>query len=201
MPYDVGEDPYIDSATGVLRNLLGIDDDNELELAEARIASIAITKVIATTHLMPSDLTLELLIDIHRQLFGAIYDWAGKLRTVEVSKGATSFARVEYLQMNLQELFGQFAADGYGAANDEREFVEKLAHYYGELNVLHPFREGNGRTIRTFLSLVADSHGYYIAWDEMDQDENTEASIASYNGDETPMYVLLDKITYPVSTD
>ena len=196
MPYEVGKDPYIDATTGILRNLLGVANADELERAEARIASIAITKVITKNHPAPTDLTPEFFLAIHKQLFGVIYDWAGQLRTVEVSKGTTSFARVEYLHMSLQALFRQFADDNYGAADNRQAFVEKLAYYYGELNVLHPFREGNGRTIRAFLSLVADAHGYYIAWGEMNPNENIAASIASYSGDEAPMCVLLDKIVF-----
>lgn len=196
MPYDVGKDPYTDTSMGLLRNLFGIDTSEELEAIEARIASIAITRIIAKTHPRPADLTLDFFFDIHKQLFGAIYDWAGQLRTVEVSKGTTSFARAEYLQVNLQALFRQFVADEYCAAGSKEEFAEKLAYYYGELNVLHPFREGNGRTIRTFLSLVADCHGYYIAWGDMTAAENIQASIASYSGDETLMRQLLLKIVH-----
>ncbi len=195
MPYDVDRDPYIDGQTGVLRNLLGIKDEPKLELAEARIASIAITRVISKSHLVFANLTYDFFIGLHKQLFGTIYDWAGQLRIVEVSKGTTSFARAEYLEANLRELFRQLAADEYCRSDSKDEFAAKLAHYYGELNVLHPFREGNGRTIRTFLSLLADCHGYYIAWDQMSADENIQASIASYNGDEAAMQALLQRIT------
>ena len=196
MPYDVGKDPYVDVSTGVLRNLLGVRNTEELELAEARIVSIAITKLVSRIHPVPTDLTFEFFLVIHKRLFGAIYDWAGQLRTVEVSKGTTSFARAEYLQVNLQALFQQLATDEYCASDSKEEFIEKLAYYYSELNVLHPFREGNGRTIRTFLSLLADCHGYYIAWGYMTAAENIQASIASYNGDEAPMRQLLLKIVH-----
>ncbi len=196
MPYDVGKDPYIDISTGVLRNLLGKTTVQSLDEAEANIAWSEISLVLQELHPKPAGLTLEFFLSIHKQLFGAIYDWAGQLRTVEVSKGTTSFARAEYLQVNLQALFRQFAAEEYCAAGSKAEFAEKLAYYYGELNVLHPFREGNGRTIRTFLSLVADCHGYYIAWGDMTAAENIQASIASYNGDEAPMRQLLLKIVH-----
>ncbi len=194
MPYDVGKDPYIDIDTGVLRNLLGKTTAKALDEAEANIAWSEISLMLQGTHPKLMDLTYEFFLAIHKQLFGAIYDWAGQLRTVEVSKGATSFARADYLQANLEMLFQQLAADDHWSVTDKQEFTEKLAYYYGELNVLHPFREGNGRTIRTFLSLLADCHGYYIAWGDMTAAENIQASIASYNGDEVPMRQLLLKI-------
>ena len=198
MPHEVNVDPYIDASSGVLRNLLAIDDSRELERAEARIVSIAITKVGMQTHLKPTEQTLDFFLSLHKQLFNSIYAWAGQLRTVEISKGTTSFARAQYLQSSLQELFRQFAVDNQGVFSNKETLVEKLAYYYGELNVLHPFREGNGRTIRTFLSLVADRQGYYIAWDEMDAAENIQACIASYNGDESPLRRMLARILHSV---
>lgn len=195
MPYDVDRDPYVDASTGVMRNLLGITTNEELELAEARVASVAITKIMATTHLAPGDLTYDFFLSLHQQIFGAIYDWAGQLRTVEVSKGTTSFARAQYVEANLRALFQQLAAANDSMVDSKDELVATLAYYYGELNVLHPFREGNGRTIRTFLSLLAGCHGCYIAWDQMNPAENIQASIASYNGDDTPMRALLERIT------
>lgn len=101
MPYDVGKDPYIDAATGVLRNLLGKTTPESLDIAEASLVSAEVSLLLQDHHPAPADLTLEFFLAIHKQLFGAIYDWAGQLRTVEVSKGTTSFARVEYLHMNL----------------------------------------------------------------------------------------------------
>lgn len=190
MPYSVGKDPYLDKNTGVLRNLLGNMTTASLDETEADIASSEIA-IIEQNKLQPANLDYAFYLSLHKQIFGAIYDWAGQLRTVEVSKGNTSFARVQYLQTNLQELFEELRQDNYlnGLAHDE--LINGLAYYYGELNVLHPFREGNGRTNRTFLSVLAASHGYHIAWDQMDPAENVAASIASYNGNEAPMQLLL----------
>ena len=198
MPYAVGKDPYLDEKTGVLRNLLGKTTSESLEAAEADIVWSEISIILHQTDLTFTDLTLDLFLGLHKQLFSSIYDWAGQLRTVEISKGTTSFARALHIRSSLEMLFRQFATDDYVAANSNEQLVEKLAYYYGELNVIHPFREGNGRTIRTFLSLVADCQGYYIAWDEMDFAENIQACIASYNGDELPMRIMLARILHLV---
>ena len=131
-------------------------------------------------------------------MFEVIYDWAGKLRTVEVSKGTTSFARWEHLSTSLDALFEELKEDNYLMTTYFEEFVKLLAHYCGELIVIHPFREGNGRAIRTFLAMLAESIGWHIAWDEMDLQENIDASIAAYNEDEEPTRRMLTKFVTPI---
>lgn len=197
-PYSVSNDPYIDDQTGVLRNKLGYATEEELDAAESDFASSEIAIIIQEMHRERQELTAELFLGLHKQIFGALYDWAGQLRTVEVSKGATSFARVEYLEANLRQLLEELLTDEYWQADSREQLVARLAYYYGELNVLHPFREGNGRTIRTFLSLMADGRNHYIAWDEMTGEENIQASIASYNGDDAPLVRLLSRIVHGV---
>lgn len=194
MPYDTGKDPYLDQTAPVLRNLLSIKHSEELDEAEARLVSLKITKISTSRPLSATEFTVDFYLDLHKQLFGDIYDWAGQLRTVEISKGTTSFARVQYLEQNMRALFDELKNDRFLEGLSRRELVGKLAYYYGELNVLHPFREGNGRTSRTFLSLLAASHGYHIAWDQMSPSANIEASIASFAGDEAPMITMLDAI-------
>ena len=198
MPYDVDNDPYIDSATGILRNLLGVRTSQNLDEAEAGITAIEIANLTIADPPFYEDFNLEQLKSIHRQLFGVIYDWAGELRTVEISKGTTSFARVEYLNSSLVSLFEQLKNDEYLMTTDFDEFISLLAHYYGELIVIHPFREGNGRVIRTFLAMLAESIGWHIAWDEMNAQENIDASIAAYNGDEKPLQLMLEKFVTPI---
>lgn len=197
MPYNVDKDPYLDSSTGVLRNLLGITASDELDITEVRVTSIKMADILATATPTPTDLTPEFFLKLHQQLFGTLYDWAGQLRTVEVSKGATSFARVQYLEANLREVFAELARDNYCQNMTPDELIARLAHYYSELNVLHPFREGNGRTIRTFLSLLAASLGYYIAWGDMSASENIAACVAAYGGDEAPLEAMLARLVAP----
>jgi len=198
MAYDVDNDPYINENSGILRNKLGIKTQNELNDAEARITSVEIT-VLTSDDIPPYDeFTEDLFLRVHKQLFEELYDWAGKLRTVELSKGETSFARLEHLATSTHELFKQLNKDEYLVNLDFEPFVEKLAHYYGEFIVLHPFRDGNGRAIRTFLAMLADSIGWHIAWDEMNAEQNIVASIAAYNGKEEPLQKILQNIVSPI---
>ena len=198
MPYDVDEDPYVDKRTGIFRNLLGLGTQKELDSAEARITSVEIAALINEGVPAPDEYNPDLLKSIHWQLFSALYKWAGQLRTVELTKGTTSFARMEHLNSNLEDTLTHLASEGHLLGLDFDEFVKRLAHYYGELVVIHPFREGNGRAIRTFLAMLAESIGWHIAWDEMNPEENVDASVAAYNGDDGPMVKMLSEFIPPI---
>lgn len=198
MPYDVADDPYLDKETGILRNLLGIKTKYELAGAEARLTAVEITALMTEGIPPYNEFTKNLFLDVHKQIFKDIYNWAGKIRTVELSKDGTSFARVEHIDASLEGIFRNIEQDEFLVDLDFASFVDKIAHYYGELIVLHPFRDGNGRVIRTFLAMLANSTGWHIAWDEMNPPDNVNASIAAYNGDEVPMRILLENIITPV---
>ncbi len=194
MPYDVDNDPYLNKKTGVLRNLLGITNQKELDQAEAEISAVQISTLTIEDKPPLKEFNWRLLCELHHYIFGDIYDWAGKIRTIEFSKGRTSFARIDSIVPSLQVIFKSLASENYLDGLDEDEFVRHLAHYYSELNVVHPFREGNGRAIRTLLSMLAEDLGWNIAWGDMDRKENIAACIAGYNGDEKPLSQMLSKI-------
>ncbi|HUC96629.1 MAG TPA: Fic family protein [Candidatus Saccharimonadales bacterium] len=189
MAYQLDKDPYINPETGVLRNLFGAKDLETLSQIEAEIT----VAVIATLdeHPIPGDFDLEHLKAIHKRLFASIYDWAGKLRTVEMAKDNTRFAPIEYLQEAAATLFNALKSEKYLDDMQDAKYIKRFAHYYSEVNILHPFREGNGRAERTFFSLLAQRSGRHIAWDLFDPDEAIRASIEAYNGDESQLVKLL----------
>jgi cell filamentation protein len=189
MAYQLDKDPYIDSETGVLRNLFGAKDLATLSQIEAEIT----VAVIATLNERPivGDFDLKHLQVIHQRLFSNIYDWAGKLRTVEMAKGNTRFASIEYLQQAADLLFKELKAENYLDDLDDKKYLQRFTHYYSEVNILHPFREGNGRAERVFFSLLAGRSGRHIAWDLLDPKEAIKASVAAYNGDESQLIKLL----------
>ena len=128
---------------------------------------------------------------IHKRLFGAIYPWAGELRRTEMSKDSTRFASVDSLNQAANQLFDSLHKEKLLNGLTDEDYVRRLAHYYSEVNILHPFREGNGRTQRAFFSLLAAESGHRIAWDLMDASKNLAASIKAYNGDESDLVKLL----------
>lgn len=190
MPYDSNPDPYIDFETGTLKNLLGLRTTEELEAAEADITAAAITSVSDGPVLGNFD--LEHLQNIHWELFKTIYDWAGEIRTVEISKGNTRFANADVIGAAATALFEDLHKEKLLADLTREQYVQRLAYYYSEINVLHPFREGNGRTERTFFGQLVATAGYRIAWRRMDADENIRVCTLAYEGDEEPLARMLD---------
>lgn len=187
--YATSTDPYIDPISGVLRNKLGITDIKKLEAAEADTTAARLITLLSNP--VVGNFDLSHLKAIHKRLFETIYDWAGELRTVEMAKGSTKFANCEYLEQAGTNLFIELHKENLLKNLPDEQYAQRLAHYYSEVNILHPFREGNGRAQRAFFTLLALESGRTIAWDLMDVAKNLEASIAAYGGDESGLVQVL----------
>lgn len=173
-------DPYLDSRTGILRNLLGIEDQAALDKAESSLSFLQAAKL--REQPVTGKFDLDHLQQIHRRLFGDVYDWAGEIRQGEIQKGDTMFARHLMIDSAARALFGQLAQENYLRGLDADAFSQRAAYYLGEINVLHPFREGNGRTQREFIGQLARQAGYDIDWTGISQPAMIRASIDAYNG-------------------
>ncbi|NGM14495.1 Fic/DOC family protein [Verrucosispora sioxanthis] len=166
-------DPYCWPDTDCLKNNLGITDAKQLAEIEARLASIR--EVQALRMIIPGNYGLEHLQAFHRHIFSDVYPWAGQTRTVDISKPGARFCHWRYIDDQVSAILSRLDEDGFLLGLHRDAFIEALAHYYGELNVCHPFREGNGRTIRAFLRQLAAAAGYLLDWSEL----NAEANIAA----------------------
>lgn len=145
------ENSYIDPKTGILRNLLDITDTDTLLFVE----SGAVTKRLQELYENPIKIKgIENLFEIHRHLFQDIYIWAGKKRIVEISKDGKQFFPTTNFD-NAFKYIDTLLSEFKKIPNDNRKHLaEKLAEILDNLNYLHPFREGNGRTQREFLRLL-----------------------------------------------
>ena len=180
--YEGQDDPYIDPSTGVLKNLLGISNAQELEKIEASLAygrSLDLDMVVPPVP--PFD--MDHLKAIHKHLFQDIYSWAGEIRTIDVSKGHTRFASAMAIDSAGTKLFREMGNEDWLKGKNRREFAYRAGHYLGEINVLHPFRDGNGRAQRYFMAQVGEWSGHKISWQGISPEQNIAASIAAYNGD------------------
>ena len=177
------EDPYSDPVTGVLHNKLGLGAAAELEAAEREITHAALILL----HESPVSPSYDLphLREIHRRIFGDIYEWAGQIRTVAIAKGAM-FCLPQYIDSSAAIIFRELHDEDCLRGLSREAFAGGLACYLGEVNALHPFREGNGRAQRAFFSQLAHDAGHHIAWVRMDPDQNTAASAAAHHGDLAP---------------
>jgi cell filamentation protein len=194
-----GHDQYIDPATGVLKNRLGITDEAGLEQTEAAYAATRSFQLAQQP--IEGNFDLAHLQAIHRHLFGDVYAWAGELRTVDISKGGNTFALHAHIASAAAPVFKQLAAEKQLAGMAPDAFSSRAAHYLGELNALHPFREGNGRAQREFISHLAQRNGYYVAWENANRDEMLEASIASFYGDTSQLAAIIRENLFPLDAE
>ena len=147
---------YTDQKTGVLRNLENINDPHLLLVFESLKVSIRLEELQANPIKIKNSSTL---LDIHRYLFQDIYLWAGKVRTVEISKGGRPFFPLSHFRnafMFIDTLIVEYRKID---KKDKTRLTHKLAEILDNINYLHPFREGNGRTQREFLRLLAKEKG------------------------------------------
>lgn len=174
--YDASNDHYCYPNTRVLKNKLGIIDEKRLEEEERKITEISIHDVKASN----PPYHLEYLQNIHATLFSELYDWAGLIRDVNISKGGTSFCIAPRIVPEIEKLFKKLEDEDFLQNLSYHEFVMKLAEYYAEFNMVHPFREGNGRVQRLFFEHLAAYNGYALNWKSISQDEWMQANIDGY---------------------
>jgi cell filamentation protein len=147
---------YTDPNTGLLRNLQDISDPDILLFVE----SGAVTKRLQELYENPIEITgIDSLFEIHSHLFQDIYVWAGKKRIVEISKDGKQFFPTSHFDNAFRYIDQLIAEFKKIPNNNERQLAEKLAEILDNVNYLHPFREGNGRTQREFLRLLALEKG------------------------------------------
>ena len=146
----------------MLKNKLGIDNPIELAKEEERITKIKARQLFETKKLDTFEVgTFSGLAQIHKYLFGDVYDFAGKIRTENISKSNFRFASVMYLEEALRKI------DEMPQSNFS-EIIEK----YVEMNIAHPFREGNGRSTRIWLDMILKKEiGMVVDWNEIDKQD------------------------------
>ncbi len=187
--YDAVEDPYCYPGTTVLKNKLKLKTQKELDAFEAEI-----TAQRAEEPLPAGKLTYPHYRAIHKHLFQDVYDWAGKIRTVRISKSGSMFCYPESIDREMSKLFGTLAGQKQFEGTTPAAFATKASHFLAELNAIHPFREGNGRTQLTFLTLLAEIAGHPLAMEQLDPDKVMQAMIDSFGGDEKPLAVLISDL-------
>ena len=145
-----------------LENKLNITDAVELARAEEKISKTKALKLFTSGYLNTLTAgTFESLAEIHRYLFDEIYSFAGNVRTVNMAKGNFRFAPVMYLEQALKHIEAM-------PQSTYNEIIEK----YVEMNIAHPFREGNGRSTRIWLDLILKKElGKVIDWSQVDKND------------------------------
>lgn len=200
MKYDHGytyewDSKYCYPNSNILKNKFNITDEEKLELAEREYTSLSIAEI--KINPIRGNFDLLHLQDIHRHIFKDIYDWAGELRTVNISKG-THFYNSMFIVDGAETIFSELKKENYLIGLSEDKIHERLGYYLGEINILHPFREGNGRCQRIMIEYLAQVAGYDIDFSKVTSSEMIEACINSFNCNYTKMTEMFQRITISI---
>lgn len=166
--------------TTVLINKFDIRDEGKLNEVESVLSSARNAEWLIAPKADAFD--FDHYKAIHRFLFSDLYDWAGEVRTVNISKKGTQFCPAEDIEHQAERIFKRLRERNYFKGLSHDEFVDEIVDFYCATNALHPFREGNGRTQRAFLTQLVRSAGYDINFADMDADLLMIATIQSAQG-------------------
>ncbi len=176
--YGVTQDKYCYTDSDVLVNLLNIRDANKLADAEAEFTAHRYITYESSIQTL-SDFSLDHLNHLHHHLFQDLYEWAGTVRDVDISKEETRFCTWTRIEPEAKKLFLTIPELAHLESYDE--LIEKVSDLFCEMNILHPFREGNGRVLRFFFEELLFTLGYDVTWPKISQQDWIDANIAGVN--------------------
>ena len=186
------KDPHSQSGHPCPRNLFGLTDYPDLQTIE-------------TTYCLKRQQELDQrptrgkfdsahLRAIHKYLFQDVFPWAGEFRVVNISKGNSTFGPAMHLAAALEDALSKLARENFLEGLTPRLFAQRAAFYLGEINAIHPYREGDGRTQREFLRQLALGAGHPLSWAGITQQRMVDASILSHlKGDSTALAAILEQ--------
>ena len=166
--------------TTCLINKFGIKDEKKLSQMETLITTAKCKEL--EVNPIDGDFGFEHYKAIHRYIFEDLYDWAGQVRTASISKKGTVFTLPESIEPLAVRIFTGLQKENCYIGYDNDRYIESIVDFYCRTNILHPFREGNGRTQRVFLSQLIRHSGHDINFSTIDTDELMIATIQSANG-------------------
>jgi cell filamentation protein len=172
-------DPYVYPGTNVLKNLRDLRDLESLAIFEATATARRLELI--RLDAKPGKFDIPHLKAIHRYIFQDVYSWAGEFRSVNIARpGQFYFAFVEQIVATLTTEFQKLSAERHLAGLNAEAFASRAAKYMGELNAIHPFRDGNGRTQREYIRQLALHNGYVLHWARVTRDQMGAASKRSF---------------------
>lgn len=188
--YDVSDDRYCYKGTSVLKNRARLRDAKTLEAFELEMMALRSREPLPEGHFTPAHYR-----SVHHHLFQDVYTWAGKYRTVRTAKGGNWFCYPEHIASSMNQLFKKLELPALKLGAAEADFLDAAADFLAELNAIHAFREGNGRSQLAFMHLLSRRAGHPLNLDRVAASETFMASmIASFLGDNRPLRSELQKL-------
>jgi len=190
-------DDYTYPGTHVLKNKADLRDQTELQRFERGVTAVRIQELKENQD--RGDFSLRHMQDIHRQIFRDVYEWAGEIRTVDLAKGPASDRTVFVFKENIstvaEKIKTTIEQSNYLRGMEREKFAAKTGELYSELNALHAFREGNGRTTREYLNQLAKESGYQFDFTKVDRQQWNESAKQSVRGNLEPIKEIFYEIT------
>jgi cell filamentation protein len=184
--YASGSDPLCYPDSTVLRNKAGIQNQAQLDAFELEMV------LSRSTEPWPSgQVDAAHYLSLHHYLFQDVYDWAGTIRSIRIGKDGSWFCYPEHIAGEMEKLFNWLAAERQFQSLRGVDFASKAARFLSELNAIHPFREGNGRTQMSFLILLAERAGLPFNIAALDPKRAMRAMIDSFTGRIEPLEMLI----------
>lgn len=174
-----------------LVNYFSIKERAKLRKVEAYMANVRSAEML--TESVQNTFDFEHLKAIHSRMFGDVYPSAGVVRTTAAAK-RTVFCSPEFIESAAEDIFTRLRKDHYLVGRNHESFINDLAFYMGEVEALHPFRDGNGRAARLFFYQLTLNAGYDIEWSQVDVDRLLEADISAIDGDYQLLIDVLEEV-------
>ena len=189
MSYTAEQDPLCYPGTTVLKNRLNLHTQPELDEFE-----LAISLTRADEEWPAGLLDYGHYKALHHHLFQDVYDWAGETRTIRIGKDGNWFCFPEYIDREMGRIFQTLATEENLVGLSVELFSSRAAHVLAEINAVHPFREGNGRTQLAFLAVLAENAALMFNDDALKRDSVIQAMVDSFSGNEAPLAALVADI-------
>ncbi|WP_247439683.1 Fic family protein [Bradyrhizobium sp. 139] len=187
--YDVFDDPYCYKRTSVLKNRARLREAKTLEAFELEMSTLRSEEPLPAGRFTPAHYKR-----IHHHLFQDVYSWAGKYRKVRTAKGGNMFCYPEHITSSMDQLFAKLALPAFHSGAEALAFLDAATDFLAELNAIHPFREGNGRSQLSLMYLLGQRASHPLALTRINRDTFMPAMIASFLGDNGPLKNELRKL-------
>ena len=192
--YESKNSVYCYKGTNVLVNKMNIKDPIALKNYETSVIGLKLMAL--SKQGITGKFDVSHFVSIHKFLFEDIYPFAGLFRTENIAKDYFQFAEWEYIENELTRLLSELKSENFLDNLTKEKFAERLAYYWAELNVLHPFREGNGRSQRLFIESLAKINGIYLDLTEVTKEDMIIASHESIKGNYHKLKEIFIKYSY-----
>lgn len=190
--YATTADPYCYPGTSVLKNKLGLRDQAGLSRAETVLSAQRLAE-----GLPGGRFSAHHYRRIHHHIFQDVYQWAGRYRTVRMAKGSSMFCYPEHIEREMFELFRQLSGGDLFAGRDRSSFVAVAARFLADLNAIHPFRDGNGRSQLALMAALADHAGFPLRLQALKPRRFLKAMVLSFHGELVPLQHELTRMVIP----